>query len=159
MNRIASSSVRIWDFITIVLTWDCISRKRKSTRCLLLPLLRVVQPLRHLLVLGSDSCPTLGGSIPPKIADRHVDTAIDEELHGFVILVPHQFVQNAGGLMRAPGCVDIGSVREKKVGDLEAIVEDGPGERSIENLLRGRLATEPGFEVTAVVGIVHRKMI
>ena len=34
-------------------------------------------------------CPTLGGSAPAIIDDRHVDAAVDEELHGFVIFVNH----------------------------------------------------------------------
>ena len=76
-------------------------------------------------------CPTLGGSAPAIIANRHVDAAVDEELHGFVILVPLQLMQDACGLMGAPVRVDIGPVREKKFGDLEVVVEDGPGERSV----------------------------
>src|SRR5712691_1764307 len=73
-----------------------------SARCLLPPLLRLAQPLRHLLVLHSVRCPTLGGRAPAIIDDRHVDAAIDEELHRFVILVEiHQLMQDAGGLAGA----------------------------------------------------------
>ena len=87
-------------------------------------MLRLAQPLRHLLVLHSVRCPTLGGRAPAIIDDRHVDAAIDEELHRFVIFVPHQLMQDAGRLVGAPVRVDIGSVPEKKVGDLEVVVED-----------------------------------
>jgi hypothetical protein len=44
-------------------------------------------------------------------------------LHGFVILVKHQLMQDAGGLMGAPVRVDIGPVYEKKVGNLEVVVD------------------------------------
>ena len=42
--------------------------------------------------------------------------------------------------MGAPVRVDIGPVPEKKVGDLEVVVEDRPGERGVENLLHTGLA-------------------
>src|SRR6266446_1846849 len=59
----------------------------------------------------------------------------------FVIFVEiHQLMQNASGLMGAPVRVDIGPVTEKKVGDLEVVVEDRPGERGVENLLHTGLA-------------------
>src|SRR5580692_10942409 len=96
-------------------------------------MLRLAQPLGHLLVLHSVRCPTLGGRAPAIIDDRHVDAAIDEELHRFVIFVGiYQLMQDAGGLMGAPVRVDIGPVTEKKVGDLEVVVEDRPGERGVE---------------------------
>ena len=50
-------------------------------------------------------------------------------------------------------------MREKKIGDLEVVVEDCPPERSIENILHIRLAAEPGSQVAAVLGIVSGKMI
>jgi len=50
-------------------------------------------------------------------------------------------------------------VREKKVGDLEVVVEDGPCERGVENPLRIGALAEPGNEVRAVMGIVDGKMI
>ena len=88
-------------------------------------MLRLAQPLCHLLVLHSVRCPTLGGRAPAVIDDGHVDAAVDEELHGFVIFVEiHQLMQDAGGLMGTPVRVDIGPVTEKKVGDLEVVVED-----------------------------------
>src|SRR6201982_1484969 len=83
---------------------------------------RLDQPSRHLFVLRCDSCPALGGSVPPVITDRHINTPVDEELHGFVVFVPHQLMQNASGLMRTPARVDIGPLPEKKVGDLEVVV-------------------------------------
>src|SRR5215510_10616462 len=109
--------------------------------------------------MRSVACPTLGGSVPAKIQDRHIDAAIDKKLHGFVILMPHELMQDAGGLMGAPVRVDIGSVRKKKVGDLEVVVEDCPSERSIQNILHIRIAAEPDSQVAAVVGIVSRRMI
>src|SRR5262249_55443157 len=51
------------------------------------PLLRLAQPLRHLLVAGSVQRPALSSSAPAIIGDRHVDTAVDEKLHGFAILM------------------------------------------------------------------------
>src|SRR5215510_8535802 len=93
-----------------------------SARYLLPPLLRFGEPLRHLLVLKV-RCPTLSGTAPSIIDDRQIDAAVDEELHGFVVFVkPYQLVHDAGGLMRAPLRVDIGSVLEKKVCDLEVVV-------------------------------------
>ena len=97
--------------------------------------------------------------MPSIIADVHVDAAVDKELHGFVIPVPHQLVQDAGGLMRAPVRIDISPMPEKKVSDLEVVVEDRPGKRGVENLLRIGLAAESGFEIAAVGCIVGRKMI
>src|SRR5215813_11483527 len=99
------------------------------------------------------------GSVPAKTEDRHIDAAIDKKLHGFVILMPDELMQDAGGLMRAPFRVDIGPVHEKKVGDLEVVVEDCPRERGIQNILCIGLAAEPGSEVAAVVGIVSGRMI
>jgi hypothetical protein len=52
-------------------------------------------------------------------------------LHGFVIFVPHQLIQDAGGLMGTPVRVDISSVRDKKAGDFETVVEDCPSERGV----------------------------
>src|SRR5260370_8084924 len=125
----------------------------------LLPrLLAILQELPELLVFRGDTCPTLGGGAPPIIPDRHVDAAIDEELHGLVVFVPHQFMQDAGWLMGAPVRIDIGAVCEKKVGDLEVVVEDGPRERGVENPLRIGALAEPASEVRAVMGIVNRKM-
>src|SRR5262245_36188812 len=57
------------------------------------PLLSVAQPLRHLLV-AKVRCPALGGGAPAIVLDRHVDAAVDEELHGFVVLAPHELVQD-----------------------------------------------------------------
>src|SRR5262245_41937823 len=103
-------------------------------------LLRLSQPLRHLLVLKV-GCPTLSGTAPSIIDYRQIDAAVDEELHGFVVFVkPYKLMHDAGRLMRAPLRVDIGAVLEKKVGDLEVVVEDRPGERGIENLLHTNLA-------------------
>src|SRR5215471_11798104 len=109
--------------------------------------------------MRSVACPALGGSVPAKIEDRHINAAIDKKLHGFVILMPHELMQDAGGLMGAPLRIDIGSVREKKVGDLEVVVENCPRERGIQNILGIGLAAEPGAEVAAVVGIVSGRMI
>src|SRR5215831_20368794 len=77
-----------------------------SSRRLLPPFLRVAQPLRHLLVLRSVTCPTLGGCAPAIIEDRHVDAAVDEELHGFVVFAKHQLMQDGGGLLGSPVAVD-----------------------------------------------------
>ena len=98
-------------------------------------MLRIVQELPQLLVFRGDTGPTLGGSVPAIIEDGHVDAAIDEELHGLVVFVPHQFMQDAGRLMLAPVRIDIGAVREKKVGDRKVAIEDGPRERGVENPL------------------------
>ena len=98
---------------------------------MLSPLLRVAHPLRQFLVLRSDRCPAHGGSAPAIIVGRHVDAAVDEELHGFVIFVPDQLMQDARGLMRAPVRVDIDAVREEKAGDLEVVVEDNTGQSQL----------------------------
>jgi len=127
-----------------------------SVQWLLPPLLRLGQPLRHLFVLRGVICPTLGGSAPAMMADRHVDAEVDEELHGFVILVPHQLMEDAGGLMGGPVRVDIGPAPEKKLGDLEMIVEDRPSKRGVENLLHTGLSP---LQVPADPGIVGGKMI
>jgi hypothetical protein len=90
-------------------------------------LLCLAQPLRHLLVVRSVISPSLGGSTPPIIADRHVDASVDEELHGFVVFVKaYQLMQDAGRLMGAPVRVDIGPMLEKKVGYFEAVADDRP---------------------------------
>ena len=49
-------------------------------------------------------------------------------------------MQDAGWLMGTPVCVDIGSMPEKKVGDLEMVVHDRTGKRDVENLLHRGLA-------------------
>ena len=127
-----------------------------SARCLVPPLLRVAHPLRQLFVLRRDRGPTHRGSAPAIIVDRHVDAAVDKELHRFVILVPHQLMQDAGGLMGAPVCVDIGSMPEKKVGDLEMVVYDREGKRGVKNLLHSGLAP---FQISADPVIVGGKML
>src|SRR5215472_9772796 len=111
-----------------------------SVQSLLPPLLRVAQPLCHLLVFRSDRCPTHRGSVPAIVVDRHVDAAVDKELHGFVIRMPYELMQNAGGLMRAPVRIDRGPRREKKVADLEMVVPNRPGKRGVANLLPTGLA-------------------
>src|SRR5688572_20249983 len=74
-----------------------------GSSCWPLPLpFRLLQPLGHLLVLCGVERPALCRPVPTVILDGHVDAAVDEELHGFVIFVPHQLMQDAGGLMRAP---------------------------------------------------------
>jgi len=116
-------------------------------------LLRVLQKPSEFLVIRGDSRPTFGGGVPAIIVNRHVDASVDEELHGFVVLVPHQFMQDAGRFMRAPVRIDVGAMREKKVGDFELIVHDRPCERGVENPLRiGRLA-EPFNVIPAVMGV------
>src|SRR5438552_635837 len=124
---------------------------------MLSPLLRFAQPPRHLLVLRSVISPALGGSAPAIVADRHVDAAVDKELHGLVVFVKVcQFMQDAGRLMGAPVRVDIGAMPEKKVGDLEVVVEDRPGERGVEDLLHTGLAP---LQIPAREGTVSWKMI
>src|SRR4029453_6679627 len=120
--------------------------------CLLPSLLRVAQPLRHLLV-AKVRYPAFSGTAPTKIADRHVDSAVDEELHAFVVLAPHELVQDAGGLMGAPFRVDVSAVVQKKVGDLEVVVHNSPSERGVEHLLRIGLTAEPNSEIAAVMGV------
>src|ERR1041385_739669 len=75
------------------------------TSGLLPPLLRLMQPLRHFLVMRSVVCPTLGGTVPTIILDGHIDASVDEELHGLVIGVKHQLMQDAGGLVGGSVCV------------------------------------------------------
>jgi len=55
-------------------------------------------------------------------------------------------MQDAGGLMGTPVCVDIRSVIEKKAGDLEVVVHDRETNRGVENLLHSGLAP---FKVAA----------
>ena len=49
-------------------------------------------------------------------------------------------VQDARWLMRVPVGVDIGAVFEEEVRHVEVTVDDGPGERGVENLLHTDLA-------------------
>ena len=48
-----------------------------------------------------------------------------------------QLVQDARRLMGAPAGVDVCAVLEKEVGNLEVVVDDRPGERHVEHVLRG----------------------
>ena len=66
-------------------------------------------------------CPILRGTAPPIVLNGHVDAAVDEKLHGFVILAEDQLVQDACWLVRAPSRIDIGAVLEQKVGYVEVI--------------------------------------
>jgi hypothetical protein len=55
-------------------------------------------------------------------------------------------VQNACRLVRAPSRIDVSAVLEKEVRNLEVVVEDGPGQRGVENQLYIGLAqAEPGL--------------
>ena len=112
--------------------------------CSLLPLpFRLLQPLRHLLVLLAVARPTLCSAVPAVVLDGHVDAAVDEELHRLVVPVKDQMVQDARRLMGVPGGVDVGAVLEEEVRHVEVTVDDGPGERRVEHLLRsGRAPLE-----------------
>src|SRR2546430_17216763 len=77
-------------------------------------------------------------------------------LFPYTTLFRSQLMQDAGGLMGAPVRVDIGPVTEKKVGDLEVVVEDRPGERGVENLLHTGLAPFRFPRVYAVGGRMIR---
>jgi hypothetical protein len=91
-------------------------------------------------------CLILRGTAPSIVLDCHVDTAVDEKLHRFVVLVEDQLVQNACRLVRAPSRIDVSAVLEKEVRNLEVVVEDGPGQRGVENQLYIGLAqAEPGL--------------
>ena len=79
------------------------------------PPLRFVQPLRHRLA-------TI-------VRDRHVDAAVDEELHAFVVIAVGDLVQDARQLC------ELHRVLMSEIGDVEMAVENGPGERGIERLL------------------------
>jgi hypothetical protein len=41
--------------------------------------------------------PALCRGVPTVILHGHVDAAVDEELHRFVILMPHKLVQDGSG--------------------------------------------------------------
>src|SRR5262245_41424267 len=65
--------------------------------------LRVLEPLRHLLVALAAARPARWGAVPTVILDRHVDAAVDEELHPLVRVVQEdEVVQDARRLVRVP---------------------------------------------------------
>src|SRR5260370_32154400 len=101
-----------------------------------LPLpLRLLQPLSHLLVIRGVQCPPLCRAVPAVVPDLHVDAAVDEELHGRVVRVKDELVQDARRLMGAPGGVDVCAVVEQEVSHVEVVVDDGPCERHVEHVL------------------------
>src|SRR5947208_17005447 len=76
---------------------------------------RVLQPLRHLLVVRGVARPALCSGIPSVVLDGHVDAAVDEELHRLVVPMPDELVQDARRLVGAPRGVDIGTGLEEKI--------------------------------------------
>lgn len=80
-------------------------------------------------------CPALRGAAPSVVFDRHVDAAVDEELHSFVVIVGDQFVQDACRLVRTPSRIDVSTMLEKEIGHVQMTSEHGPGKRCVENLL------------------------
>src|SRR5207249_2230699 len=67
------------------LTRDRRFRPSWRSSCSLLPLpFRLLQPLRHLLVVIAVARPTDCVTVPPVILDGHVNAAVDDELHRLV---------------------------------------------------------------------------
>src|SRR5438876_1066098 len=62
---------------------------------------RLLQPLSHLLVIRGVQRPPLCRAVPAVVPDRHIDTAVDEELHGRVVRMKDKLVQDARRLMGA----------------------------------------------------------
>ena len=78
-----------------------------------------------------------------------------EESGRIVVAVHGAFVQHAGGLVRAPVGVDVGSMLEQKRRDLEVTVHAGPGERHVEHVLHpGRTPVKIGAPVRIVRRVV-----
>ncbi len=47
-------------------------------------------------------------------------------------------MQHARRLVRVPGGIDVRTVPEQELGDLETMIQTRPGESGVEHLLRGR---------------------
>ena len=114
---------------TIVATNASVRKVRQS--------LRLFQPLSHFVVLRGVARPPQGSTVPPVVLDGHVDAAVDEESHRVVVVPKDQLVQEARRLMGVPGGIDVCAVLEEEVRHLELAVEDGPGERGVEDVLGG----------------------
>src|SRR5207247_4176077 len=113
------------------------SRRNALCSSSLFPLpFSLVEPLSHLLVLRAVARPTLCRTVPTVVLDGHIDAAVDEESHRLVVSVEDQVVQDARWLMGVPRRIDSGAVLEEEVRHVEVTVEDGQGERRVENLLR-----------------------
>ena len=72
------------------------------------------QELRHVLVLGCMVRPPFSGRVPAVVANRHIDTVVDQELCRFIVPADGAFVQDASWLMRAPVGIDVGSALQRK---------------------------------------------
>src|SRR5438445_12905693 len=110
------------------LLWACSSS--------LVPLpFRLLQPLSHLLVLCGMERPAPCRGVPTVVLDGHVNAAVDDESHRLVgVRQEHQAVQQARRLVRVPIGVDVCAVLEEEVRHVEVTIDDGPGERRIDNM-------------------------
>src|SRR5256885_11691086 len=120
---------------------------------------RLLEPLGHLLVALAVARPTNCVTVPTVVLDGHVDAAVDEELHRLVrVRQEDQMVQDARRLVRVPIGADVCAVLEQEIRDVEVTVDDGPGERRVENVLLSRRAP---LEVVVLqrVWVVTRKML
>ena len=87
-----------------------------NPRLRFLPTLGTRQKLRHVLIVNRRLAqrvrvdgPPYRSPIPAIVANRHIDAMIDEELCRFIVPSDGTFMQNAGGLVRAPVSIDVGS--------------------------------------------------
>src|SRR5688500_213767 len=99
-----------------------------------------LEPLRYLFVAEGVARPPRRSAPPAVILDRQVDAAVDKELHPLTrVRQEDEMVQDARGLVRVPVGADVGAVCEQEVRHVEMTVDDGPGERGVENLLHADL--------------------
>ena len=80
------------------------------------------QEVRHVRVVGSVARPPLRGRVPAIIVNRHIDAAVNEKLRCFVVRVNGALMQNACRLVRAPVRIDVGSVLQQKIRNLELAI-------------------------------------
>ena len=113
------------------------------------------QEVRHVRVLGSVARPPLRGRVPAIVASRHIDTVVNQELRRFILPSDGAFVKDASRLVCAPVRIDVGSVLQQKIRNLELAIHARPSQRDVQDVLgvRGHpmKIPEPGRIVDGVM--------
>src|SRR5688572_26949413 len=98
---------------------------------------RCRQQIRHPLVVRRVARPPFCGGVVPMVLHRQVDTVIDEESRSVLVPIDGGLVENARRLVRTPVRIDVGAALEKERRDLEVPIQHCPGERDVQDHLRG----------------------
>jgi len=87
------------------------------------------------VVVGTVARPSLRGRVPAIIVNHHIDAAVNEKLRCFVVRVDGALMQDACRLVRAPVRIDVRSVRQQKIRNLELAIHARPCQCDVQDVL------------------------